>query len=255
MIVVQTGKLFGVVSLQIEHQKVALQLARKFGNHLFQELRPRNLIEYVCGHLDYGWPKLDSTCPVDPQNGLPQDFRALEFRSIADAWSDAIESLANHHPFCGLLASLFFCRFSQHSGNWKHESVKAFLEAELLRQNQLKEELNKIASTSHFTDPRLLALGINQIEFIHELALALICETSEKNLSPVPSIEGTNQAIYLKKQTNSVYLLSPYPFFRSNFEVCIRRLKFPKLKNEAKLNYSNILPELEQYVDTVQIVR
>lgn len=255
MIVVHTDKNFGTISLQKEHQRVALQLARKFGAHTVQELKPRGFMEYTCGHLSDGWPKIEAACPLDSKTGLPQDFRNMDFLLVSRAWSSTVETLTNHHPFCGLLASLFFCRFSEHSSkNWQSDPVRAFIDAELTRQRELNKELNKAASTAQYTDPKLLGTCTQQLEFIQTFALVLIDGKSQARNFSVPGLGGEHTDISLQKVAESAYSLSPSPFFGNKIEVCIRRFSFPRLTNETDLNYKNILPELDQHIETVQIL-
>ncbi|MFK7825154.1 MAG: DUF3891 family protein [Oligoflexales bacterium] len=256
MIVTSADSCMGLVSLQIEHQRVALQLARKFGNHSFTELNPREHLEHLCGHLDEGWSQTDFETPNDPALGLPYDFRFLPFEQISRAWEKTISQLAAYHPFCGILASQLYCRHCESCPNsWQDELVRHFIEAETRRQNKLKLSLSKEFLTEHYTNSKLLETSLAQLVFFDVLALDLISPKSDGRRYIVPRKEGEGQVLTLVRVSQSAYSLSPFPFIGNKIEVCIRRFRLPSLKNQTALNYSNILPELEQVIDTIQIIR
>ena len=254
MIVASANSHTGLITLQIDHQKLALQLARKFGNHLVPELKPKESLEYLCGRIDEGWRDLDYDTPNDPHLGLPCDFRDLPFTNISQTWGKTIKGLVAYHPFCGLIASLLFCKQCK-SGlyTWQDKSIAQFIDSETQRQDELRCKLREEFLTEHYADPKLIDIALTQVSFIDELALDLITNKSKFKSYSLAAKEG-NQVLAMEKIDQSVYCMSPFPFLGKEIEICVRRFHFPTLKNQSSLNYRNILTELEQVIETIRIV-
>lgn len=256
MIVTSAKSHMGSISLQTEHQKIALQLARKFSSDQIQELKPRAFLEYICGNLVSGWSSVDFLTPFNSSAGFPQDFRLLSFELISQAWEKTINQLETYHPFCGLLTSMLYCELCvKAAAHWEASIVDRFTDLEKKRQNKLKQTLEVEFVTSQYTGNSLLRVALEQLKFFYKLAFQLITDSSKTCIYRVPRTLDTSQTIHLEKTGPSRYCMSPFPFIGNRVDVCIRRFNFPALPHVQSLDYRNILYELEQRVDTYQIVR
>ena len=256
MIVSTASSGSGMVSLQTDHQKVALQLARKLGNHAFPGLRPRSLLEYLIGHIDEGWSQVDLEATIDQDTGLPCDFRKLPFETTSQAWSLTIDHLATYNLFCGYLASLYFCQKLKDSPEPLLTACqKQFINTEQSRQEKLKLEFRRNVLTAQYSDSAFLEVCLNQILTLDKLAVALMSRYDDLQSLNVIDKNSSHHLVQLEQVSDTTYKISPFPFIGEKFEVCVRRFIFPNLIGQTKLNYRNILPELQQHIDTIQIVR
>lgn len=218
-----------------EHTALAGQFARAFGNERFQGVEPRDEVIYLVDHHDHGWVDLDGEAPLDPATRLPYNLVETPLDLIAPTSKQSPDFNTKRHPYCGLLSSmhtwgLYNGRYGLSDkvvildmGDTAQATLKPFLDGELVRQEQLKEELARDPETAAWIEQKHLFQNYKQLQFFDTLALYFnrvnAVARGEAEFPNTPVTADEDVTVTLRPAGNGVYELSPYPFGTDPLEI------------------------------------
>lgn len=221
------------ISTMVEHMDFCSQMARAFGNDVFQPIRPAEALYAIDNH-DRGWDDYDRHPGFDPNTRLPY----LMAQTPAD---DAIKTNRGspdynerHHPYSGLLSSMHtwglynrrygFTQFQVRTRTSisvpvtpeNRKKIDAMLAHEVGRQERLRKALSSIKATELFNDEKALLQNYKQLQFIDTLALYFhlrhAAERGDETYIHVPINREADANVVVRKLDDSTYSASPFPF-------------------------------------------
>jgi hypothetical protein len=247
------------VMTMAEHMQMCGQMARAFGNEQFARLDPYEQMLYVVENHDRGWDEYDSNPGLDEdrlpyimsRTPTPENMRTNE---LSPEYNEA------QHPYCGLISSMHswglyhkrygFSRFVVRARKTTSITVKSqyqpaideMLANELARQERLKAQLATNPSTASFVRDNKLLQNYKLLQFFDTLALYFnlyhATERGEQEYVHVPLDAETDATLMLRRVSDDVYSLSPFPFAGERIKlVCPGRYTrpFPEGFDESKV--------------------
>jgi Protein of unknown function (DUF3891) len=232
------------VSTMKEHMDLCGQLARAYGNDRFESPRPHAEVLYVVDNHDRGWDDYDRNPGIDPSNGLPYLMSrtpAVESVKTNRGSPDFNEA---HHPYCGLISSMHtwglfnkrygFTQFVVRTRNTvsvqvadpNRPMVDKMLANEVARQGRLKAELAKNETTRPWLEERHLFQNYKQLTFFDTLSLYFhlyhASERRDETYIHVPMTAESDSDVAVKKISDQVYSLDPFPFAGDTLKLTCR---------------------------------
>ncbi len=232
------------VSTMKEHLDFCGQMARAYGNDRFQALSPLKEVLYVVDNHDRGWDDYDRNPGIDPSNGLPYLMSrtpAIESVKTNRGSPDFNEA---HHPYCGLLSSMHtwglynkrygFTQFVVRTRNTvsiqvadpNRPMVDKMLTDEVARQDRLKTELAKSEAMRPLIEERRLFQNYKQLTFFDTLSLYFHLysanDRGEEVYIHVPMTPENDTNVIVKKVSEQVYSLDPFPFATDTLKLTCR---------------------------------
>ena len=227
-----------------EHMELCGQLARAYGNDRFESLHPYEEVLYVVDNHDRGWDDYDRNPGIDPSNGLPYLMSrtpAVESVKTNRGSPDFNEA---HHPYCGLLSSMHtwglynkrygFTQFVVRTRNTvsiqvadpNRPMVDKMLADEVARQARLKAELAKSEATRPWVEENRVFQNYKQLTFFDTLSLYFhlyhASERGEEVYIHVPMTADSDSNVTVKKLSDQVYSLDPFPFAGDTLKLSCR---------------------------------
>jgi hypothetical protein len=232
------------VSTMKEHMDLCGQLARAYGNDRFESPRPHAEVLYVVDNHDRGWDDYDRNPGIDPSNGLPYLMSrtpAVESVKTNRGSPDFNEA---HHPYCGLISSMHtwglfnkrygFTQFVVRTRNTvsvqvadpNRPMVDKMRADEVARQGRLKAELAKNETTRPWLEERHLFQNYKQLTFFDTLSLYFhlyhASERRDETYIHVPMTAESDSDVAVKKISDQVYSLDPFPFAGDTLKLTCR---------------------------------
>jgi hypothetical protein len=217
-----------------EHMDLCGQLARAYGNDRFESLHPYDEVLYVVDNHDRGWDDYDSNPGIDPATRLPYLMSrtpAVESVKTNRGSPDFNEA---HHPYCGLLSSMHtwglynrrygFTQFVVRTRNTvsiqvadpNRPMVDKMLADEIERQARLKQALAARDVTRPWLDDKRVFQNYKQLTFFDTLSLYFhlyhATERGDEVYVHVPMTAESDTNVTVKKISDQVYSLDPFPF-------------------------------------------
>jgi hypothetical protein len=246
------------VILQTDHALASGQLARAFGNDEFTALHPQRWMEFVVSHHDEGWSRVDANAELDPNTRLPFHLTQTPTRLLLQTGKGAPDFNENHHPFCGLIASMH--TYGLYHGRYGlsdmifidrvapdlKPQVEAMLQNELDRQARLKTQLSDDWQSEAF-----VFHNYKLLQFFDTLALYVqtqhASQLKEAQFKNVPRRIGDDVTITAKPIGENTIALSPYPFNRDEVTINTRgRCLIPLSEEDVLDEVMNKTPFVDQ---------
>jgi hypothetical protein len=128
-----------VLISQVDHARLAFQLAEHWGADGFAPLEPRAELLWTIEHHDDGWRDWEQTPDVDPHSGRPLAFTEMSVRDALAIWTGSIEVAERAGSLEAFLVAGHFCALASRSAAWRsHEpgwpDVESFLACYRARQ-------------------------------------------------------------------------------------------------------------------------
>lgn len=264
------------VMTMAEHMQMCGQMARAFGNEQFARLDPYEQMLYVVENHDRGWDEYDSNPGLDDdrlpyimsRTPTPENMRTNE---LSPEYNEA------HHPYCGLISSMHswglyhkrygFSRFVVRARTTTSITVKtqyqpaidAMLANELARQERLRANLATNPATAAFVQDKKVLQNYKLLQFFDTLALYFnlyhAAERGEQEYVHVPRDAETDATLMLRRVSDDVYSLSPFPFAGERIKlVCPGRYTrpFPEGFDESKVGA--VLKSLPTDTQTYELI-
>ena len=248
------------VQKNVEHEALAGQFAKIFGNERFEPLDPAQEMLYLVAHHDYGWHDLDEDPPLDPESGLPYHLGSTPIDSLLRTIKGSPDHNEQYHPYCGLLSSmhsygLYHGRYGLSEVNVLEmipeagrPRVAAMLDNELVRQDRLKVEL----AGNPFAESERLFHNYKLLQFFDTISLYFNIsppgERAENDFSNVPMTLGKDVTISVTEVEAGIYAFAPFPFRDSGVDVyCEGRYLAPNTLAESGAALMASQPVERQY--------
>lgn len=91
---------------QPDHADLSGQIARHWGNEMFEKPEPYSPMIIAAENHDYGWRRYDLTPHIHDDKSKPIDFRELASDEWTDFYGSGVETTTDIDPYAGLLVSL-----------------------------------------------------------------------------------------------------------------------------------------------------
>lgn len=249
------------VILQTDHARMAGQFAQAFGNDEFDSLHPKALMEFVVKHHDEGWVETDTAVLRDPTTHLPYHLTQTPLPELLKTAARSPEFNEKHHPFCGLISSmhtyglyngrygLYGSRFVGDISGEHKTAVETMLQAELNRQQRLKNHLANHHATKEWISDAFLFYHYKLLQFFDMLALYFQMKHTdnrqEAHFLHVPMNKKTDVTVTIRPVGPAVYALSPFPFVAEGMTFSYEgRYLRPQPENLTEI-FRRTLPERE----------
>ncbi len=213
---------------QVDHGRMAGQLAQAFGNADFAPLDPGPWMEFVTLNHDEGWRQFDDAPQRDPATNLPYHLGhdPLPVKvAIGHASPGFCEA---HHPYCGLLSSMHYWGVYHDRYGIMPRSLmtaeqpepgsplRVMLDTEQARQDRLKAALAADPATAPLVAEAHLMHNYKRLQFFDMLALYFNLRhegaRGESEFNFVPAAVGQEVAVTVRPVEPGVYSLAPFPF-------------------------------------------
>lgn len=222
---------------QTDHGRMTGRVAAAFGNDQFASPVPNELMVYVTAHHDEGWKPIDDLREQSTDTGMPHHLTGTPLPYLIKTSKGSPDFNKKHHAFCGLLSSmhtygLFNGRyglsdfiFIDKISKEVLKSVNAMLDAELERQEKLKEELAANPKSAGWVDGDALFDNYKLLQFFDTLSLYFHMSHAEgrekTQFLNVPDGKGKDHTLTIEPTSDGAYALSPFPFKGSEIEFSV----------------------------------
>ncbi|HUB25282.1 MAG TPA: DUF3891 family protein [Tepidisphaeraceae bacterium] len=223
-----------VVVKQMEHARLAADLAAEVGNAQFASPMPRGPMLDAAAMHDCGWPAHDDA-PTITAHGAPAHALEMPLGVMLPIWSASTDSSAAKNPYAGLLVSLHGLHLSLRAHVDPSATPLVFaLNKFQHRQIEVQEELRKrlamridkplrygLAEPNSAAEEDLLRFNFTLLEMADQLSLNLCFgEIRLPQIDHVPVRPG-GQFVSVRFAIGPAgeYSVSPWPFGREEFEV------------------------------------
>jgi len=227
-----------------EHMDFCSQLARAYGNDRFEHLSPYEEVLYVVENHDRGWDDYDLNPGIDPNTGLPYLMSRTPVVESIKTNRGSPDFNEAHDPYCGLLSSMHtwglynrrygYSQFVVRTRNTvsiqvenpNRPMVETMLADEVLRQNRLKKELAKNERSRPWINDNHLFQNYKQLTFFDTLSLYFhlyhATDRRDEVYVHVPMTADRDTNISVKKISDTVYSLDPFPFAGDSLKLTCR---------------------------------
>lgn len=222
---------------QADHARMSGQLAKAFGNDIFNTPVPHDLLTYIVAHHDEGWTSVDALREQSPTTGLPHHLTQTPLPYLVKTSKASPDFNEAHHDFCGLLSSMH--TYGLFNGRYglsdfvfidkiapeNKQSVTDMLNAELERQARLKSQLSSKAESAAWVEEAALMNNYKLLQFFDTLSLYFhmtnVENRGESKFLNVPDGKGTDHTLTIKPTGDGSYALTPFPFKGSEITVSV----------------------------------
>jgi hypothetical protein len=231
-----------LIIAQIEHARLAGELARVWGNERVASLAPSPALLRGVDHHDDGWREWDDAPRLNPATGFPRSFMEMRMRDSTAIWTRSI-ALCAADPLAGIAVSRHFCHLADQvlsSGRADaddRESIDQFLR----EQSSVQTDLETAArSTKSVAGPngdieKSFDLGFRAVRFFDLVSLWLCCAERHQ---PEPLVAPMGEAVKLIPRNPAHIEIEPYPLCVDalRLETPARRLAARRYVTDADLH-------------------
>lgn len=202
-----------VLISQLEHARLAGELAEAWGREGFAELAPRGELLQAIFHHDDGWAAWERSIDVDAETGRPRQFTEMPLALSLAIWQASIASADEYGALAGYVVSAHFCALLRRfSSRWQDDAAMTALAQEFLaRQEQQQASWRQawIRQAAVGDPAAALAEALRFLQLFDSLSLWLCCcETPEPETFEPPS----GPPIAVRLQAPGEVALGPWPF-------------------------------------------
>jgi hypothetical protein len=258
---------------QAEHARLAVELARAWGNDRFPALaiaatgttiksRPPTGIEgrawgracaafdAAIAHHDDGWKEWDRQPRLDPQTGRPRDFLEMRMRDSTAIWTRSIAELReNGFPLPAYAVSSHFCFLAERAQDRDRDPDDQQTAALFLAEQRALHAALEADADSAGTGDDFRAfgeLGYRTVQFFDRLSLWLCCaERSQPQSLAVPT--GGTVTLIPSPDNPREISIEPTPLGAAaiKLETFVKRLPAREYMSQAELEsvFSTAPPE------------
>ncbi len=113
---------------QVEHARVAEELAMGWGNETVSQLPLRKTLLPTILHHDDGWAEWEQNPTIDPATGRPRAFTEMPNEVAHDLWEKSIESAGSFGPLAQFMVAQHFIRLRRSGDETGEDEVEDFLD-------------------------------------------------------------------------------------------------------------------------------
>lgn len=246
---------------QPSHAWLAGQLARAWGNGAFDRPAPHEEVCLGAELHDIGWLSWESEPVLNPESGLPQDFREVPVSTHVELWRAGVRRARHYGRYPALIVSLHADTIygSYFQPGKASEEERSLVRALLDEQHAFQRECVAALSANPRYDGRLDPEALEHIRLLVaavDLMSLHICwgVRQETRVPLVPTAGDGRTALVLRApaQDPAALTVSPWPFAADRVELVVegRRLA-GRFTDEAAMRQA--LREAETVVLTVTL--
>ncbi|MBO0732805.1 MAG: DUF3891 family protein [Methylocapsa sp.] len=208
----------GVVAIpQPSHAWLSGQLARAWGNPLFDAPSPREEVCLAAEQHDIGWLSWEMRPELDCETGLPREFFRIPPKKHTALWREGVRRARAFGRYPALLVSLHAKTiYERHFDSAKAKpedinAVRAFLAGQRRFQARIIKSLREDPQTCEHASPEAIENNRLLIAALDKLSLD-ICGgvTAAAKIAEVPSRNGERIALRLFPHKDAL-TLEPWP--------------------------------------------
>lgn len=198
---------------QVEHARIAGDLAKFWGADGFAELEPRKIVLPTIYRHDDGWLDYDPAPEVDVELGRPYSFTEMPIDTAHAIWSRSIDEMADLGPLSQyLVASHFIVRRRDGARSATPEAVR-FLQTYRTRCHQWLDRWQRDDPAN--TEPQTLA-ALEHLQLFDALSLWFCC--AELDASTRFACPG-DRSVTFRPLGEGQVAVEPWPFVIDRFEI------------------------------------
>jgi hypothetical protein len=230
-----------LIIAQIEHARLAGELARVWGNDRVASLTATPALLRGVEHHDDGWQEWDDAPRLNPATGCPRSFMEMRMRDSTAIWTRSIV-LCAADPLAGIAVSRHFCHLAdqvQNSGRADaddRESIDRFLREQSTVQTNLAAAAHssKSAAGTNGEIENSFDLGFRTVRFFDLVSLWLCCAERHQ---PEQLIAPLGETVQLVPKNPVQIVIEPYPLCVDSLrlETPARRLAGRRYASDAEL--------------------
>lgn len=222
---------------QIDHARLAWQLAEHWGANNFAPLVPRDELLWAIDHHDDGWRAWEQAPGVDAERGRPLSFTELSLADSVAIWTGSIDEARAAGHLQAYVVAGHFCALTRRSAAWRcrdplwprAEQFLARYEALMVTWLAAWQVADPAANT-----PAVAARALAQLQFFDALSLWFCCSpASEPETIETPG----GPVLTLCPQGPAQIGLTPWPITVAelNLEIPARSVPLSRYQNPADL--------------------
>jgi len=220
---------------QTDHSRFVGQLAAHWGNGDFEGPKPYESVVRGAVYHDYGWLRYETNPLIDPETGVPREFRGTPFSQVQiDSYQWCIDWLMGVDPYSGLLAGMHrvglwkgrYDKIAHPAGRYNPQATRPEIK-EFIERNESSQEKQRAAvgQDTIWTNYHLLQ--------VWDLLGLYFCgqEPYEDYIEPVPvsySGERNGMRLTMKPAEAGRVVFEPYPFNERPLRVQIACKRLPQ---------------------------
>jgi len=225
-----------VLIAQIEHARIAGELAEQWGNGDFPPLSWRDELLPAIFHHDHGWSEWDAAPEVDPASGVPFDFTEMPLGEALVIWRKSIAVAGRFGPLAAYVVSAHFAALlrrgaesNEHPPAWENQAAEYLTEQDALQAAWMAEWRRG----GEGRDAAAAAVALRWLQFFDGLSLWLCCRERSAPLTVEPPL-GSPLTFTPRGATIEV---SPWPFAAGEVSLRVSGRSVPQARylNRAKL--------------------
>jgi hypothetical protein len=227
-----------------EHLAMCGQMARAYGNNTFERLDPYEEVVYAVDNHDRGWDDYDQNPGIDPNTQLPYLMSRTPTPDAVKTNKASPDFNEVYHPYSGLLSSMHtWGLYNKRYGltqfvirgrtaptipvqNTARPQIDAMLAEEVERQQRLKSKLAASPKTQLWLDEKRVFQNYKQLTFFDTLSLYFhlyhASERGDEVYVHVPMNAEADSNVIVKKVSDGVYSLDPFPFANDRLKLTCR---------------------------------
>jgi hypothetical protein len=195
---------------QIEHARIAGELARAWGNERFASLAAFPTILWAVEHHDDGWRDWDAAPRLNPATGIPRSFMEMRMRDSTAIWTRSID-FCSSEPLAGIAVSRHFTYLAEQvrSGGRSDaddlEAIDRFLGDQDNESGDLAPRLRRAEDA---TVVATCDRGFRTVRFFDAVSLWLCCAERQE---PEQMTAPDGESIKLIPEDAWHVAIDPYP--------------------------------------------
>ncbi len=226
---------------QIEHARLAAQVARAWGNNAVASLPADADLEWGIAHHDDGWEEWDRAPHLDPATRIPREFLEMRMADATDIWNRSITD-CSARPMAGIAVSRHFCFLAEGARGTRQDphdrnAIDAFLREQAAVQSRLAGRVQTAAPCEAAEFARRCDLWFSAMRFFDAVSLWLCCAERER---PETMIAPGGERITFRPERSWTVVVDAYPFREESLTVHApgRRVAARAYLNDAEFHAS-----------------
>jgi hypothetical protein len=219
---------------QIDHARLAAQLAEHWGAGEFPPLWPAAELLWAIKHHDDGWRDWDLTPAVDPTSGQPRSFTEMVPADSLAIWTASIETARQAGPLETYVVAGHFCVLARRVIGWLDEETRRDLVGPFLATHDrlMADCLSQWrAHDSQRNTPAAADLALAQLQFFDALSLWFCCSpSSETETVQAPA----GPLLTLVPRSAEIVEVDPWPWRVPRLDVEIEGRQVATGRNQSR---------------------
>jgi Protein of unknown function (DUF3891) len=240
---------------QTDHALLSGFFAREWGNDQFTKPQPFESFRLAAAEHDNGWREWEVLPEVDPATFLPYSFMSIPTQQHILLYQQGLDRILKVDHYAALLVSMHCAGLYDRAratmpgysakyvrSNESH-LVNDFIQRLRLQQLRLKVDLRANPATKPFAEEKFLQANLQRLEALDRLSLYFCLPAlGDSAIESVPvNDQGAEADWELRRESQDIMTLAPYPFRREPLSISILARRVPKRHYADDLDFQNTL--------------